>query len=81
MIFVCHLKDHIRRKYFFQFSETTKNITCLINWNNFYTYDDYNIENIHSLSRQKVQVRDNFKPYHNDCPSIFLFCQMHTLIR
>ena len=54
--------DHIRRKYFFKFSETTKNITCLISWNNYYTYDEYNIENIHSLSRQKVQVRGNFNP-------------------
>ena len=54
--------DHIRRKYFFQFSETTKNITCLISWNNYYNYDEYNIENIHSLSRQKVQVRGIFNP-------------------
>ena len=52
--------DTIRRKCFL--SETTKNITRPNNWNNYYSNDEYNIENIHSLSKQKVQVRDNFNP-------------------
>ena len=56
--------DTIRRKCFL--SETTKNITRPNNWNNYYSNDDYNIENIHPLSRQKVQVRSNFNPLHND---------------
>ena len=58
--------DTIRRKCFL--SETTKNITRPNNWNNYYSNDEYNIENIHSLSKQEVQVRGNFNPWHNDCP-------------
>ena len=57
--------DTIRRKCFL--SETTKNITRPNNWNNYYSNDEYNIENVHSLSKQKVQVRVNFNPWHNDC--------------
>ena len=56
--------DTICRKCFL--SETTKNITRPNNWNNYYSNDEYNIENVHSLSKQKVQVRGNFNPWHND---------------